>query len=376
LADTVVVVGVTRANEELRPRDIKQMFGRAGRQHGKPEADAYLVLPENARVPWSNALTSASSFEVRSRLGDEISFMFHFVSQVVSGAVTDQTSFDAWYGRTLDFCQRKTRNEKLTTYEEAAISLHQTSCADYNQQTKKIKPKPLGRVCARYYFSPLDVRDWFVNLSRLHNKSLLKNDTCQEWMIATITSAVNWESEDIKRCASPYQETVSDAGLYCRAGTSTRFLSVHHAMTGTRPNCELPELGAVRADLPRSLSAIGAICRCARNMWGDMTWLTEALELRFKYNVNMCLTNLVKMKGIGKSAARELYDKFEIENEVGLRNKLDDIKKRASPSTKRGVTRFLNGEEDIMIILDEKTAGTRPADESSPVLNIFSPINL
>jgi hypothetical protein len=54
------------------------------------------------------------------------------------------------------------------------------------------------------------------------------------------------------------------------------------------------------------------------------------------------------MKGIGKSAARELYDKFEIENEANLRSKIDDIKKRASPSTKRAVTRFLNNEDDIV----------------------------
>jgi replicative superfamily II helicase len=346
MADTVIVFGVTRAREEMRPRDIRQMFGRAGRKHGE-ESHAYLLIPRDSADRWEQLLEDPASYEVKSSLSQPDTFLFHFVSQVAAGMVTDETTFKTWYSRTLDKIQKERRGIKLLEFAESAQELDDTGCAEYDPKTNKIKIKPLGRVCSRYYFSPHDVRDWFINTARLVEKGLLESDTCQEWLLANITTAMSWEPEDVRKCCQTYQETITDHGLFLRPNTAVRFLSVHHALSGTRPNCELPELAAVRNDLPRMMSALGAICRCATKFWGDVSWFVDKLHLRLKYGVNTCLTDLVKLPGIGKSTARELYDKFEISNEAELRQKRDDVTTRGSPALKRAVTKALS--EDTVL---------------------------
>jgi replicative superfamily II helicase len=275
--------------------------------------------------------------------------MFHLVSQVAAGDVTDERSFEAWYSRTLDKLQRERRGLKQTTFDESAQDLDKTGCAEYDKLKKTIKIKPLGRVCARYYFSPYDVRDWFMNISSLVKKGLLESDTCQEWMIANVSSASSWESDDVRKCCHPYTEAVTDYGLFMHHNISVRLLSVHHALSKTMPACELPELFSIKNDLPRMLAALKVICKCATKIWGNISWFIDKIELRFKYGVNTCLTDLVSLDGIGKSSARELYDKFEISNEAELRQRLDDVLERGSPALKRAAKRALDHENNDKI---------------------------
>jgi len=200
MADRVIIFDVRRAAESLRARDIKQMCGRAGRAHGQVgDANVHIVLTNEDAYIWKKKFEDDASYEVRSTLNNIETFAFHVISQVVRENITDKESFEYWYDRTLDKFQRIARKEPVPVYEDIAKELHETGSAEFNEETGTIKPRPLGKICAAFYFSPYDVRDWFNNITVLFKKDLLYNDVCQAWALSNVTSAKEWDSDIIKK---------------------------------------------------------------------------------------------------------------------------------------------------------------------------------
>lgn len=342
MADRVIILDVRRGHEELRPRDVKQMFGRAGRTHGvKKSADVHILVPHDLLDSWQQKINDPASYEVRSYLNRPLAMSFHVISHVVNGEIHDRSSFYEWYERTFDCLQRKTRNEPLPVYENIAEELHKTGTALYDETTKTLRSRPLGRVCTRFYFSPQDVRDWFVNWSRLVERNLLHDDVCQAWALASVTSIVTWETKTITTEAEPLCEHVTDLGLAVRRGTTPRLLAVHYVLSGKRPRCELPEFFTVKGDLSRVIEATAAIFDCARNLWGPNVELVETLKKRLKYGVPSFLVPLVSLEGVGKTTARELREMFDVSDGNDLVKKQKLVRNEGSPSAKRALTRFL-----------------------------------
>jgi len=340
MADRVIIVDVRRAGSSLRPRDTKQMAGRAGRMHGQDEADVHIVLANDDAIIWKKKFSDDSSYETRSTLNDISTFAFHVISQVVRKIIYDKKSFLNWYDFTLDKFQRTSRGEKIPVYEDIAQELHDTGSAEFDPETGKIKAKPLGKICAAFYFSPYDVRDWFSNISTLHKKDLLFNDYCQAWAIANLYMAQEWDSEMVRSQATTLCENIIGRGLSIREGSISRLLAVHCALMGRNPRVELPCFYSVKSDMPRMFAAISAMCNCCRRMWGDMSGFVNALEMRYKYGVPTKLTRLVGISGIGKTVAKHLYEDFDITSEKDFVEKIDMIYSEGSPSVKRAITHY------------------------------------
>ena len=347
MADRVVIVDVSRGNEDLRPRDIKQMFGRAGRVHGKKEyADVHVILSNQKTDEWREKIANESSYEVRSNLHDLKSLVFHAVAQVVRKTVVDESSFYSWYDKTLDAFQRKNREETLPDFRKVAKELHDTGTAFYDEKLNTISPLPLGRVCASYYFSPYDVRDWFVNIMTLSEKRLTNEDVCQEWLLTNIDSNVSWERKDIKELMEVTLDTITGYNLRLKPGVSSCLLAVKHILNGTKPHVELPEYAGLRGDIGRVLSAIRAIVNCSKKVIGNQNKLVDVLELRAKYGVPTRLVNLVSLPGVGKTTAKELFEQFDVSNKEEILKRLEMIRSEASSGVKRAITTFLREEKD------------------------------
>jgi replicative superfamily II helicase len=340
VADRVIIVDVRRANTEVSVRDVKQMFGRAGRIHAEKHADVHIVLPHELMNVWQTKLNDPKEYEVLSHLNEAAALVFHTVVHVVKGTIKDEQSFGAWYQKTLDCLQRKNRGQAVPTFNAVASELHKTGCARYDEKTCVIEPRPLGRVCARFYFSPYDVHDWFVNLSDLIDKQLTKDDVCQAWALANVTSAVGWDSDAAQHEVASLREYLEAHKLRMRPGATSRTLAVNHVLSGTKPGFELPEFFTVREDLPRIVGAIGAICSCAKRVWGTQDELVSSLNLRVKYSVPTYLVPLVRLPGIGKTTARELYRTFDITNEKELIERAEMVYREGSPGVKRALTTY------------------------------------
>lgn len=341
MADRVIIFDIKRAFETLRARDIKQMCGRAGRMHGGKEANVHIVLSHEDANIWKEKFQDDSSYEVISTLNNIETFVFHVISQIVRGEIHDEDSFHEWYDRTLDKFQREKRGEKVPEFNEIALELHKIGAAEYDEKTKKIKSRPLGRICANFYFSPYDVKDWFNNIFNLYKKDLLYNDVCQAWALANVTSAKEWDSEILKRNTESLFENVSSRGLKCKNGISARFLAIDCALSGKYPKVELPCYYTVKSDLPRMLSAIESIIKSCKRIWGNLEHFSNTLKLRHKHGVPTRLTSLISLPGIGKTTAKFLCEDFEVYNEKQLLENIDLIRENSSSGVKRSLTRYL-----------------------------------
>lgn len=343
MADRVIVVGTKRASTEIDPRDMKQMLGRAGRAHGKTaEAHVHIVLPNADVISWQNKMTSEESFEVRSELSDLMTLSFHVVCQVVRKVITDEQSFYDWYNYTLDKIQRDNRGLPLPSYEETMLELQKLGAVELDPETKKVKAKPLGRVAASLYFSPYEVRDWFVNLLTLNDKSYTRYDSCQAWMLANTRGGQGWDSKEVTDAAGNLVERLENMGLKVRTGSIGKLYATACVLNGSRPRCELPEYPAVLGDFDRVVRAFEMITKISTKIAGNQDHLIETIKLRRKYGVSTRLVDLVKHEGIGKAAAKELYEVFEVENIHQMMDRWDLIRDECSSGLKRAMTSFKN----------------------------------
>jgi len=341
LADRVIIVDVRRANEELRARDIQQMMGRSGRVHGDSDSsDVHLIVTNDDLNRWKRKLDSPSSYEIRSNLNDVQIFAFHVISHIVREIITDRDSFYEWYNRTLDKFQREQRGEKIPDYHEIAKELHATGSAEYNETTGIIKPKPLGKICAAYYFSPYDVRDWFGNICELNRRDLLLDDACQAWALSNIKSAMEWDNDTIRANAESLLDRIAANRLPVKKGVTARLLATDCALSGKRPRCDLPIFYSVKNDMSRILTAWEAIGKISRRALGDISGFIDILKLRQQYGVPTRMTRIVKLPGIGKTTARTLCDTYEVYTATELKDKFDFIYESASSGIKRSLTNY------------------------------------
>lgn len=341
MADRVIIVDVRRANEELRPRDIQQMMGRSGRIHGdRDSSDVHIIVTNDDLQRWKAKLENPSSYEIRSNLNDLSVFSFHVISHIVRGTITNKESFYDWYDRTLDKFQRQERGEKIPDYHEIAQELHSTGSAEYNEDTSEIKPKPLGKICAAYYFSPYDVRDWFANICELNRRDLLWNDACQAWALSNIKSAMEWDNEIIRAQSENLTDRILANRLQIKKGTTARLLATDCALNGRKPRCDLPIFYSVKNDMSRILTAWEAIGKVSRRSLGDISGFVDALKIRQAYGVPTRMTKIVSLPGIGKTTAHTLCDTYEVYTAKELQDKFEFIYESASSGIKRSLTNY------------------------------------
>jgi len=320
--------------------------GRAGRMHGQEEADVHLIMNSGDVIRWKKILENASSYEIRSTLNDLQTFSFHIISQIVRGKVRDSNTFHDWYDLTLDKFQREKRGEEIPNFEDIAKDLHKNGVAKYDEETGIIQSKPLGKICAAFYFSPYDIHDWFVNINELYRRDLLWNDYCQAWAFSNIRSSKDFANKKVIELSSNIIDQVQSKRLTVWGGTESRLLAYDYLLRGRRPKCDLPIFFSIKHDISRVLMAIESICNVSKRLWGDQTEFIETLKARSTYGVPTNLAKLVRIKGIGKTTASILFDDFNITSEKQLLEKADLIRTNGAPSTKRALTKYLKDKKN------------------------------
>lgn len=345
MADRVIIFDVRRANEQIKARDIQQMCGRCGRMHSQEEADVHLVMTADDMIRWQKILENPASYEIRSTLNDLPTFSFHVISQIVRGIVTNESTFKDWYDLTLDKFQRESRGEPIPDFKDIAEDLHKNGVAKYDEGTGIIEPKPLGKICATFYFSPYDVHDWFVNINELHRRDLLWNDSCQAWALSNIRSAKEFTNKRVVEICSNIIDQVQARRLDVWDGTEGHLLSYDCALRGRRPKCDLPIFFSIKHDLSRVMMAIESICNVSKRIWGNQEEFISTLKARAQYGVPSNLAKLVQINGIGKTTATTLFNDFDVASEKQLLEKEDLIRAEGAPSVKRALTKYLKSKD-------------------------------
>jgi replicative superfamily II helicase len=341
-ARRVILAHTSYGMTEMEVADIEQVCGRAGRVKYHNEGDAY-ILVQRSKEQLEIARIS-EGFEVKSRLNDINTLIFHVVNEVNNGNIYDAKSLLEWYERSLAAVQE----DRLTIENATRVLefLERKNMIRTNEETGRYEVTQLGVVSSLMYMHPLDVYDWYRNFSDLEKIGISKTlDGSNKNEVATNDLKVCLALADINKnkngdafISSAERETDAVVDFCNRTGKPasavTKAASVYYAMLNDKevddPLRSL-HFGIVN-DLPRVIGTLKAIHQRygspqAKNSTNICGWKYNAIEwdvlfTRLKYGVPRYLTPLASLPEIGKVLAKKLF-------ENGVTSKSDVQSKRS-----------------------------------------------
>lgn len=179
MADRVIVVGATRAGNRVPISQIRNMIGRAGRDHYGPVAQAEIVIDEN-EADIEDALENPESVMVKSHLPEMEKIIFHVMSEISSARVRDEKTAEKWLSRSFAFFQEGKQVAFVKVFEE----LHNVGMVNWDG--RYVVSKKVGDIAANFYFHPFDVAAWRDNFSRLFSDGLEVYDEAVAWALGNV----------------------------------------------------------------------------------------------------------------------------------------------------------------------------------------------
>lgn len=343
----IIIYDTFRAGKQIKISELRQMCGRGGRDHSdKNDADAYFLLNSNELNKVKNEYDSLDNLKVDSGLSEH--FAFHVISRINTGEIYNKETFLNWYSRTLDYLQRKKRYCKLPEAEEIFEELSKIGACRYDKLKDHVKILPLGKIASVFYFSPYDVWFWYKNLSVVVSKELTENDIAISWMLSNVPSLRSWFNiKEAKKGHSKLFDFLSSRRLFLDNENISAFVSYYDLLEGRKTSIDYSMFFRIKNDFSRMLNAIKNIIKIGKkSLGGDFSYIYENLESRVKYSVSYNLLDLVKIEGVGKTVAKNLYYNFDIKNEKELMEKHKLFETEFDAPTKRAINKLIKKREN------------------------------
>jgi len=350
-ARRVILAHTSYGLEEMDTADIEQACGRAGRIKFHTEGDAYILIPASKSFNEIKRITGG--FEIRSKLNDPKTLMFHVVNEINSGKICNKEDLYTWYERSLAAVQNDLLTEE--TCEQVLNFLRHKRMIRFNEEENKWETTQLGAITSAMYMDPLDVADWFTNFSEIVNIGIKatgdnhyrmeENDIKVCWALANVFG-YKPESGAFLSNAEKESSMVTDiAKRLGFMGPQTKVAAVYwYMLKGIDPDDCLRSLHfALLSDLERVFATLKLMhIKYGRPMaakssqvvgwkYDPMEW--DVLRLRLQYGVQRKYVPLVSLPEIGRVFAERLYAE-------GICNKQD----------------ILNNKEKVISILGLKRA--------------------
>jgi hypothetical protein len=178
MADRVIVVGVTRAGSRVPIAQIRQMIGRAGRDHYGPAALAEIII-EDEEADVEEELDNPDSLIVSSHLSEIDRTVFHLMPEISSARVRDIQTAEHWFSRSFGAF-----SGKEIDFKGVFERLHEEDVANWDG--RYVTSKAVGDVASSLYFHPFDVAAWRDNFSRLFFDGLEIYDEAVAWALGNV----------------------------------------------------------------------------------------------------------------------------------------------------------------------------------------------
>jgi replicative superfamily II helicase len=307
MADKVIVVGVKRGNERLPSGEIIQMVGRAGRRHDGSTYQADIIIEEEYFSEVMDEIEHDASMNVESHISTVDNMAFHILPDICNGGVTTIKDAEYWYSKTLGAFQGgKAPLDKVIDLLKASEAVQDGSVG--------LIPTDMGKIAARLYFNPADLKAWRENFNILFQMGLETDDLAVAWALGNVP---------VTRMAGDFGnrwEIVTECKgnmppcLEIMEGATTTVVLWWSAIGG-------PSVGKMRNQMLNLRGDFGRIHRALVSLDHEVTgWDKEDffndLKRRVERGIPSFLAELCKINGITKSRAEYLYN-------VGVRDRAD-----------------------------------------------------
>ena len=325
---------------EMHPSNIIQSIGRAGRTGWSDKGDAIILCPTTEITKENNRIFK--EYKIKSTLTQVNVLMFHILSYIHSGDISDSKDLFEWHRKTLASVQ----GSQLSPEMCATVLDNLKGRGMVLFKDGKYKITKLGEVTARMYMSPLDVSDWFRNFSQIDRiksrpGASMSDETRDNIKIAQALSrcyswGLTWKNEgngerSLIPISSTYiterernsEEVVELCSILNIAPTSPniKYTALFYRLLSGRPVG--PILNSYNMTISKDIERIiSTLHQCDMLVgryfhkknpaqvpgfgWGD-DW--NNLQGRLKYGVSSDLAELVGIPGVGKKKAEKLRDK-------------------------------------------------------------------
>jgi len=313
MSNRIIITDIMRGGKEVPVSELKQMIGRGGRNQNEAVAYADVVLENDSIDYIKEKIDSDQDLLVSSQINKIDELSFHIVADIENGFIKTVKDVEEWYSRSFSCFQ----GEKLDL-KDLLDFLMEIGAITSNGD--KIRNTNLGRIAAKFYFTPSVIYSWKKNFTLLFEQGRHFDDISTVWAMADVPVQKSWYNvQNDLGIISDFKSSVEASGFEWEHSNNVSAFPYWTLIGGPR----IKSAGGVTGDLKKNYGRMHQALMhldkyCAK--WG-MADFFEELNLRVQYKVSAELIDLCKIEGIGKKLAEWLYS-IDIHN-------IDDIKENA-----------------------------------------------
>jgi replicative superfamily II helicase len=290
-ARRVIIADVRFGMEFVKPYDIKQMIGRAGRIGWDDQGDAYIIAPSDlGSISFEGIKEKYSgSNYIKSTINESL-FTFHLTAEINLGNIKNYADAEQILKKTLFYKQGGYLNINTTLNELIEFEAIEVENAEY-------KIKNIGRIASWLFFYPQDIFYLRNNLLKLAEKDI-DNDYKVCYTIGSIYTLDNPMNSEQKKEANEY---INENRVMSR--TPSRIFAYHLMLTN---KYSLPYNSLVLS-LRNDLDRVEMVMIMLNKMFAmNKKTIIKKMFLRLKYGISSEMTDLATIKGLGGTRLKRL----------------------------------------------------------------------
>ncbi|MBF0554299.1 MAG: hypothetical protein HQK96_07010 [Nitrospirae bacterium] len=316
MARRVVILGVHRGNDEVDPMDIIQELGRAGRKGIDKKGDGYVLVPKSRTTEMYIKYKQSPPIVSRMIAGSDEgigNLLFHVVSEVAEGNVSNSHDLVKWHKRSLAAHQGCIISED----DSAEILSTLEKIRAIKKEGSEYVSTGLGKVACLMYMNPYDIFSWYMNFKFVFDNGKFNDTVSLVWAIANCrmfdSGYVATEDQEL---AMLFSDLCRKSGLEIYNTKAVGGAVLLACIGDARVYADKRKVGLLRMDIERIIQSIKMIDTFYAH-WGKERIL-DRLNVRLRYGIPDCLVELCRLKQIGAVRAETLYG-------IGIKGKADMI---------------------------------------------------
>ena len=289
MAGRVIIVGVRRGGSLVPSSEIRQMMGRAGRDHEREGVVEFVV--EESDIGVIDELLQDGATTVVSSMSNPDLLATAILPDICSGVITKHSEAVQWCQRS--FCAEPALDKALMLLKEVeAIG-------------ENFAPTELGKVASAFYFHPADVYAWRENFRVLFDQGLENDEVAPAWALGNVPyDRIVGDLGERREVTSECRSRVP-LGMSVMKGSLVNVTTWWYLMGG-------PSVGPLRLSCLERRKDFGrtkgALMRLGAIEDWDMSSFIDDLEIRVRRGITPELLPLCRFAGITKGRAAFLFE--------------------------------------------------------------------